>query len=244
MGRGRELADHCSRRGDRCGCRRAPGRTRHRSGSDHYWLPRPSGSACAAFAAWIADRVSRAATVSAVGTVDTERQQANADRGLLSELPLALVLLDRDGRTQLMNAAATDLFGHVATAEPLSSLSRAPALANAVSSVAVGGPATTVEFVHMRTREQRVLLDHVRPLEAAGQHHGAEIMLPIEDHTRSAKAEQVRRDFVANASHELKTPLASITGFIETLQGRPLTTRAPAPVFSRSWPSRPIGCAG
>lgn len=32
------------------------------------------------------------------------------------------------------------------------------------------------------------------------------------------KAEQIRREFVANVSHELKTPLTSITGFIETLQ--------------------------
>lgn len=32
------------------------------------------------------------------------------------------------------------------------------------------------------------------------------------------KAEQIRREFVANVSHELKTPLTSISGFIETLQ--------------------------
>ena len=34
----------------------------------------------------------------------------------------------------------------------------------------------------------------------------------------SKKAEQIRREFVANVSHELKTPLTSISGFIETLQ--------------------------
>lgn len=35
--------------------------------------------------------------------------------------------------------------------------------------------------------------------------------------TRLTKAEQIRRDFVANVSHELKTPITSIKGFIETL---------------------------
>ena len=34
----------------------------------------------------------------------------------------------------------------------------------------------------------------------------------------SKQAEQIRREFVANVSHELKTPLTSISGFIETLQ--------------------------
>lgn len=44
-------------------------------------------------------------------------------------------------------------------------------------------------------------------------------MVVIEDQSRQARIEQMRRDFIANASHELKTPLASIAGFIETLQG-------------------------
>ena len=34
----------------------------------------------------------------------------------------------------------------------------------------------------------------------------------------SQKSELIRREFVANVSHELKTPLTSISGFIETLQ--------------------------
>lgn len=34
----------------------------------------------------------------------------------------------------------------------------------------------------------------------------------------SEQAEHIRREFVANVSHELKTPLTSISGFIETLQ--------------------------
>jgi signal transduction histidine kinase len=36
----------------------------------------------------------------------------------------------------------------------------------------------------------------------------------------NAKAENIRREFVANVTHELKTPLTSISGFAETLQGR------------------------
>ena len=44
-------------------------------------------------------------------------------------------------------------------------------------------------------------------------------MLLLHDLTAVKRVEQMRADFVANASHELKTPLASLIGFIETLQG-------------------------
>lgn len=40
----------------------------------------------------------------------------------------------------------------------------------------------------------------------------------IQDITKIKKLERVREDFVANVSHELKTPLTSIKGFIETLK--------------------------
>ena len=42
----------------------------------------------------------------------------------------------------------------------------------------------------------------------------------IEDVTEMRKLENVRRDFAANVSHELKTPLTSIQGFVETLKSK------------------------
>jgi len=45
------------------------------------------------------------------------------------------------------------------------------------------------------------------------------IMLVLQDMTAAIRADQMRVDFVANASHELRSPLSSILGFIETLQG-------------------------
>jgi two-component system, OmpR family, phosphate regulon sensor histidine kinase PhoR len=51
--------------------------------------------------------------------------------------------------------------------------------------------------------------------DAASNTIGALVVL--NDVTRLRKLEQVRRDFVANVSHELKTPITSIKGYIETL---------------------------
>ena len=44
-------------------------------------------------------------------------------------------------------------------------------------------------------------------------------MIVLSDITSTRRMEQVRSDFVANVSHELKSPLSALLGFIETLQG-------------------------
>jgi len=51
--------------------------------------------------------------------------------------------------------------------------------------------------------------------ESSGKRSGAVIVL--NDMTRMRRLENIRRDFVANVSHELKTPITSISGFVEAL---------------------------
>lgn len=54
-----------------------------------------------------------------------------------------------------------------------------------------------------------------RPAEAVGSDRG--VLLLVSDVTRLQQLESMRRDFTANVSHELKTPLASIQAYTETL---------------------------
>lgn len=61
----------------------------------------------------------------------------------------------------------------------------------------------------------RHYLVEAAPLPATAE-RGAWLM--VHDITEQTLADQVRRDFVANASHELRTPLTLINGYIETLQ--------------------------
>jgi two-component system phosphate regulon sensor histidine kinase PhoR len=66
--------------------------------------------------------------------------------------------------------------------------------------------------------EERTLLVHVArlPGHASGGPGGA--MIVMDDVTELRRLERVRTEFVANASHELKTPLASIKACVETLR--------------------------
>ena len=65
-------------------------------------------------------------------------------------------------------------------------------------------------------RGHRPLRLYVSPMRRDAQVVGA--LAIVEDITELRRLEQVRTDFAANVSHELKTPLTSIRGFVETLE--------------------------
>lgn len=62
-------------------------------------------------------------------------------------------------------------------------------------------------------------------------HNDRKTMLVFHDVTRIKKLEKMRADFVANVTHELKTPLTAILGFIETLQAGAIDDRETAGKF-------------
>ncbi|MEW6411686.1 MAG: two-component system histidine kinase PnpS [Candidatus Zixiibacteriota bacterium] len=67
--------------------------------------------------------------------------------------------------------------------------------------------------------------------DADGNGLGAVVVL--NDLTKIKQLERVRKDFVANVSHELKTPVTSIKGFVETLLDGALDSRGDAEKFMR-----------
>jgi two-component system phosphate regulon sensor histidine kinase PhoR len=83
--------------------------------------------------------------------------------------------------------------------------------------VLAGEPARVVDFT-LSVPVERVMEARITRIEGVSL-DGIAAIVTLHDITALKLAEQMRADFVANAGHELKTPLASLVGFIETLLG-------------------------
>jgi two-component system phosphate regulon sensor histidine kinase PhoR len=140
----------------------------------------------------------------------------NQMRTVLNSMVEGVIAIDSDQRVLLVNEAACRLFPiHEVSAvgRPLWELVRSPQLqqwmgAALSQSEPVGGE------LELKAPVPRVLAVRVAGLPgpiAAGA------IVVASDISQLRRLEQVRKEFVANASHELKTPLASIKACVETL---------------------------
>jgi two-component system, OmpR family, phosphate regulon sensor histidine kinase PhoR len=138
-------------------------------------------------------------------------------RALIGALPEPAILLRQGGEIVAFNAKARDLFGGLKPGSHVSSATRSPQILDAVMVASPAQPMQTVMFSE-RIPVERHMAATVSWL-APGKRTGALILLFLHDLTEQHRLDQLRADFIANASHEIKTPLASLLGFIETLQG-------------------------
>ena len=139
---------------------------------------------------------------------ELRREQAES-AALVQSMVEGVIAADGRGHIVTANPAARRLLGYGPT-EPLPDLAelfRVKA-AREVVDVVLQGQAVQDRRLDM---DDRVFLVNARPLPTGGA------VLVLHDLTEVRRLEAVRRDFVANVSHELKTPLTSISGYAETL---------------------------
>jgi two-component system, OmpR family, phosphate regulon sensor histidine kinase PhoR len=181
------------------------------------------GSAARAIAAGAPPRFPRSGIPDIDGLVQALRQmhQQLADRfdqlrreqaetaALVESMVEGVVAADERGRIVTANFAARRMLGYgpIDALPDLPELFRVKAAREVVNAV-VQGEAVEDREIEM---DGRVFLMNARPLPSGGA------VLVIHDLTEMRRLEAMRRDFVANVSHELKTPLTSISGYAETL---------------------------
>lgn len=130
-------------------------------------------------------------------------------------LPDPMLLIAADGRITHANRSARELAGIDLKGYDLATGLRNPQLLDAVDAVLAGAEGRSIE-VTFPVPVERHFAVRVEPL---GEDLPDAAVAVFHDLTALEQTERMRADFVANVSHELKTPLASLLGYIETLQG-------------------------
>lgn len=146
------------------------------------------------------------------------QRQRNARRKLTSilsrfqestqALPYATVVLNEYFEIDWFNSAAKRMFDLNASkdvGQRIDNLIRLPRFAVYLKAQEYEAP---LEFNHDSSRLSMSLTAY-----GSGQY-----LMTVRDITERTKLDAMRRDFIANASHELKTPITVISGFIETLR--------------------------
>jgi two-component system phosphate regulon sensor histidine kinase PhoR len=150
-----------------------------------------------------------------VQDMESEGRQAQA---ILESMAEGVIALDREGRIRWLNASAQRLLGVAvaqASGKRIADLFRQPELEELVNEALAQGHAAAREVQAFAPGEQ-VVRFQATPCATTGA-GGTALVLVAQDVTDVRRLERMRREFVANVSHELKTPLTSIKGLLETL---------------------------
>ncbi len=159
--------------------------------------------------------------------------QRNEQDAVLTSMVEGVLAVDRGERVLSLNQAAARLLGTTPAAacgRTLAELWRDPALLEAVAAALASGSPFERELRLADPAGERIVEAHGTSLaDASGQRLG--VVIVLHDITRLRRLEELRREFVANVSHELKTPITAIKGYVETLLDAPPADPAEATRF-------------
>ena len=132
---------------------------------------------------------------------------------ITSHMQEGLVVLDKETRIRSINSAAMQIFGAEASCVGSSffQVNRSNTLRQALNDALDRGHGSV-----MQALKGKIYRFDMSSIQSDGNLLGA-VILAV-DVTESQKAEQMRREFSANVSHELKTPLQGIIGSAELLE--------------------------
>jgi len=138
---------------------------------------------------------------------------------VIDGLPDPLLILNGRREITLANRAARQLLGRTLTGRDITFALRQPHVLALVDKALVSATPgeTELNLLAPVSRDFHVLVAPLQGAPSAAEQPAA--ALSLHEITEIRQAENMRADFVANASHELKTPLANLVGFIETLKG-------------------------
>ncbi|HSR88571.1 MAG TPA: ATP-binding protein, partial [Pontiella sp.] len=151
-------------------------------------------------------------------TLTTLSEQRNEQQAVLSSMTEGVLAIDKKERVIHMNRVAGEILDVNHKEAKYSLVQQTVRFANLQEFIkmVLGSQKPRSHDLTLRGKTEKQIQAHGTVLkDADGRSIGALIVL--RDVTQLRHLETVRSDFVANVSHELKTPITSIKGFVETL---------------------------
>ena len=164
---------------------------------------------------WLARRWRRAEARRPLVRAEPQGLVAQA---FLEAVPDPLIVLSDAREVIAVNAPAREVLGIGGLGRDLAMSLRHPEVLAAVDAIAAGALAMSAEIT-LPVPIARTFTLHAARVPLAADGGERRIVLVLHDETRARRAEQTQSDFVANASHELRSPLSALIGLIETLRG-------------------------
>ncbi len=164
-----------------------------------------------------------------IKTINHQRKQQEA---IFASMVEGVIAVDKDNRLISLNYAAAQLLDVKSddiTNKRIDEVIANPELYQVIKQALLNHEIIEGEIV-ITNQERRFLKAHGAAMQDS---NGAQIgsVIVLHDVTTVRRLENLRRDFVANVSHELKTPITSIKGFVETLMEGALDDRDDAMRF-------------
>ena len=164
-----------------------------------------------------------------IGTIVEQRNEREA---VLTSMAEGVLAVDMDRRVLNLNRAAArllDVDEQTAVGRPVDEIARNSDVRRLITAALAGEEPVEADLTLDGETERILSAQGATLLDQGGNSIGAVIVLDDVTHVR--RLENIRRDFVANVSHELKTPIASIKGFVETLLDGAMDNREDAVRF-------------
>jgi two-component system phosphate regulon sensor histidine kinase PhoR len=137
----------------------------------------------------------------------------SAFTALLEAFSEPVLVVRENGRVQTANSAALELFGKHIVGAQLRALLRQPEVTALLERMMNGAEDGSAPYATSDASSERNWKVTARRMDAET------FVVSLRDTSDLEAAEAQRRDFVANVSHELRSPLTVLAGFLETLQG-------------------------
>lgn len=150
--------------------------------------------------------------------ISTIERQRGELAGILSSMVEGVIVLDAARRIRSANDAAARLAGAGVTeitGRSLLDVFRSATLAEIADAAAIS-PVPVERTITVYRDEPRHIQVHGSTIRSKIDPRPG-LLLVMHDVTQLRRLEQIRSDFVANVSHELKTPVTTIKGFLETI---------------------------